>query len=96
MKIIKYILVFLILFVTSIFAIYNSNPVHLDYIIGSNDIPLALLLVLTMIFGSLLGFAFSIFKSLKVKRENFILKQNIKLAHKEISNLRELPLRDAH
>tara|TARA_R110002124_G_scaffold174233_1_gene341827 strand:- start:7518 stop:7772 length:255 start_codon:yes stop_codon:yes gene_type:complete len=79
-----------------VFAIYNSNSVRVDYIIGFNDIPLALLLAMTLILGSTIGLMISLIKYIKLKRENISLKHNIKLAHKEINNLRELPLKDSH
>ena len=96
MRVINYIFILIILLCIILFAIYNSNAVKIDYILGVKEIPLALVLAISLITGAFLGFITSIIKFLKLKKENFRLKHDIKIAKKEISNLREMPLRESH
>jgi len=96
LRIISYIFTLIILLCVIFFAIYNSNSVRVDYIFGTKDIPLVLVLVISLITGAFFGFIASMIKYFKLKKETFQLKHDIKLAQKEINNLREMPLRESH
>lgn len=94
MRILTYILILLIILFGISFAILNSQTVTVDYYFRQSNLPLSLLLVITFVFGSLLGMLVGLFLLLKVKIRNHQLKQRLKLADKEINNLRNIPLQD--
>lgn len=76
------------------FAVLNAEPVKLDYYFGSHYVPLSLTLVLALIIGAILGALASAGLVLRVKRENARLQKAIKMAEKEVVNLRTLPVKD--
>lgn len=80
----------------STFAALNADPVAINYYFGRNVLPLSLLMVLTLSLGGLLGVCASLGMVLKIKFENRSLKRQVKLAEKEVVNLRTLPLQDKH
>jgi lipopolysaccharide assembly protein A len=93
MRIFSYIFLLLIMVFGLTFATLNSNQVAFNYYVGSRQISLSLLLVATFGFGVLLGTLFSLLPYLKVKIANKKLKGRIKIAEKEIENLRSIPLK---
>lgn len=94
MRILTYILLLLVILFGISFAILNSQTVTVDYYFRQSNLPLSLLLVITFVFGSLLGMLVGFFLILKVKIRNHQLKQRLKLAEKEVNNLRNIPLQD--
>ena len=96
MKLIYLIVALCIMVVGASFAALNATPVMLNYYIGQLDMPLSLLLVLTLGMGGLMGMAVCMSIMMRVQYENRCLKKQIKLGEKEIANLRTLPLQDGH
>ena len=96
MRIISYGLFIIIALLSLTFACLNADLVAINYYIGQAKLPLSLLLALAFCSGAILGLIFSLTTWFKLKRENSRLTQRIKLAEKEISNLRVLPLKDSH
>ena len=78
------------------FAGLNAEPVAVNYYIGTTKLPLSLLLVVTLVLGGLLGLIFNIISYVKLKSANLRLRQRLKLAEEEITNLRTMPLKDDH
>ena len=78
------------------FAVLNASPVHLNYYFGSRDVPLSVALVLTLLLGAVLGVVSSFGVVLKLRREIARLRKAVKLAEKEILNLRSIPIKDVH
>ena len=76
------------------FAGLNAETVAVNYYFGTNELPLSLLLVLVLAFGSLLGVLAGFTLYLRAKKENFKLRGRIKVVEKEVSNLRSIPLKD--
>lgn len=96
MRIVTYIIALLILLSGIVFACLNAEPVKLNFYFGSHTLPLSMLLVLTLGVGLLFGLLTSGFMYLKLKTENYRLKSRIKVAQKEVENLRAIPLKDEH
>jgi putative membrane protein len=97
MKRILFLVVFLVVAVFGLsFALMNAGDVQLDYYFGSFTAPLSLILVLALALGAVLGVLASIGMMLGQKREVAKLRKSVKLAEKEVSNLRALPLKDKH
>lgn len=84
----------LILVIGLTFAVLNAEPVKLDYYFGSQYVPLSLTLVLALILGAIFGALASAGLVLRVKRENARLQKAIKVAEKEVVNLRTMPIKE--
>ncbi|VAX12296.1 hypothetical protein MNBD_GAMMA24-474 [hydrothermal vent metagenome] len=92
-----YLLLFLLLIVIGIaFAVLNAEAVEFNYYFASRQIPLSLILVLAMFSGAVLGVLASTGVIVSLKREVAKLRKSSKLAEKEITNLRAIPIKDKH
>ena len=96
MRIFTYIIVILAILLGVSFAILNAEAVSLNYYIGTAETPLSLLLVITLGIGLLFGLLASLFTHLRLRRQISQLKHRLKLAEKEVSNLRAIPISDSH
>lgn len=94
MKIISTIFLILIILFGIVFACLNSEPVVINYSIDQQTLPLSLLLAFTFSIGGFAGLFASLVMHLKLRTKNRRLKSRIKLAEKELSNLRTMPLQD--
>jgi len=94
MKIISTVFAILVLLFGIIFACLNSELVVINYSVGESSLPLSLLLVFTFSLGGLIGLTAGLVVYLKLKSRNHRLKNRIKLAEKELSNLRTMPLQN--
>ena len=95
LKLIYAILALALFVVTLSFAALNSDPIPIDYYIGQVEIPLALLLVVALGVGALLGSMVGLGRVVRVKREMAKLRRESRATEEEVRNLRALPLRDA-
>ncbi len=77
-------------------ALLNPYDVSFNYYLGELELPQAVLLVLTLILGALLGMVSNLAMLLGRRRELAKLRKRVKLQEQEIRNLREIPLRDLH
>lgn len=93
-KIFSYLLLLVILILGVSFAILNATPVTINYYIGQQQIALSLLLVIAFAIGCLMGIIVGAFMYCRLKSQNYKLRNRIKIAEKEISNLRTMPLQD--
>jgi uncharacterized membrane protein YciS (DUF1049 family) len=95
-RIFTYLLILIVILLGITFASLNSGPVTIHYYVGQHTFSLPLLLVLVFAAGSLLGLLVGFWLLLKMKVKNFRLAQSLKVAEKEIENLRAIPLQDRH
>jgi putative membrane protein len=95
-RIFSYIFVILIILLGISFATLNSGTIDINYYIGHRIMPVSLLIAGVFAVGCLLGIMVGLWILLKTKMKNFRLKQKLKLAKKEIENLRAIPLQDKH
>jgi putative membrane protein len=95
-RIFSYIFVILIILLGISFATLNSGSIDINYYIGHKVIPISLLIAGVFAVGCLLGIIVGLFILIKTKMKNYRLKQKLKLAEKEIENLRAIPLQDKH
>jgi len=95
-RIISYVLLLALIILGMSFAILNSGTVVINYYLGHRSFPLSLVLVFTFSGGALLGILIGGWLVVKIKVKNYRLRQRLKLAEKEIENLRAIPLQDAH
>jgi uncharacterized membrane protein YciS (DUF1049 family) len=96
MRMIMYILLIVIVLLGISFAILNPDPVNFNYYVGRRTFPLSLLLVITFVIGCMLGLCVGFFLLIKLKIKNYRLHSQLKVAEKEIGNLRAIPLQDRH
>ena len=93
MRILSYIFLLLLMLFGITFATLNASPVMFNYYFNSKQISLALLLVAALGVGILLGFIFTLFTLIKLKKDNYQLKSRLKVSEKELENLRSLPIK---
>jgi putative membrane protein len=94
MFLLRWLVVIILVVVGSAFAYLNSDGVSLNYYFGSQEMPLSLLLIITLIFGAILGMLSATGIILKLKRENASLRRKTKLVSEEVENLRAIPLKE--
>jgi len=93
-KIFSYISAISILILGTIFSIYNSDDVVINLVIFKQELPLAFLLILTLIIGAILGVFTTTSMMYRTRRELNKLKKQAKLNKTEINNLRTIPFKD--
>jgi len=95
-RIIIFALLLLVTLLGLSFALMNAEPVQLNYYFGTLQAPLSLVVVLAIILGAGLGVLASLGVVFSQKRELAKLRRSTKIVEEEVSNLRSLPLKDAH
>ena len=94
MKLLKLIFLMLIVFLGVSFSCLNASLVKINLYLFIYEIPLSLLLVITLGLGILMGLMVMSSAYLRLKAENLTIKNKVKWADKEITNLRALPIND--
>ena len=79
-----------------VFAVLNAEHVQLNYYLGSKPLPLSFIIVVTLIFGAILGVLASLSLIIGSRRNASKLKRSVEVAEKEIVNLRNIPIKDKH
>jgi len=75
------------------FAALNPTPVNFNYYLGVKNLALSLLLVYVFGAGLLLGGIVTFFSWIRLKSDNLRLRSRLKIAEKEIANLRSIPIK---
>lgn len=96
MRILSILFLLLIVLIGITFATLNSNIVTVNYYVGQQTLPLSLLLVSVFGLGGILGMLIGFWFILNTKLKNYRLRQRLKMAEKEIENLRAIPLKNQH
>lgn len=96
MRILSYIFLLLVILLGACFAMLNSQTVVINYFLGKHDLPLSLLLVSVFAIGCILGVLITSWLLVKAKMRNHQLQKRLKLAEKEVENLRAIPLQNKH
>jgi putative membrane protein len=84
----------LVLFLTILglsFAVLNADPVPLNYYFGSRDIPLSMVVVLSLAAGALIGVLVSITVILRLKQQAVQLRRKLQRAERAADHLSVLP-----
>lgn len=96
-KRIIYITLFVVvLFCGLLFFVKNNQLQEVDYIIGSIELPLSILLLTSLAIGAILGIIATVPVILRLNHQKSRLEKQVKLSEKEINNLRTLPSRQSH
>ncbi|MBN1378399.1 MAG: DUF1049 domain-containing protein [Gammaproteobacteria bacterium] len=93
-KIIYALLIMATLVVAIIFATANYNHVTLYYFVGQTKLPLSILIFSVFLFGLLFGLMLDAWIMYRQRARIRSLEQLAAANQKELSNLRNLPLRD--
>lgn len=93
MRVITYLLIAIIVVIGLAFASLNAQSVTVNFAIKSFAVPLSIVLVLTLGIGLLLGLFVAFLLYIKLKRQNMRFRSRIKMAEKEINNLRNIPIK---
>lgn len=89
--------VFVVVLVTGLlFFIKNNQRIEFNYLLGSVELPVSLVLLLSLCAGVLLGLAASVPVVLRLRRQKLKLQKQIRNTETEINNLRVLPIREPH
>lgn len=92
-----YLLISIILLLLGVsFAALNAETVSVNLYVTVLKMPISVMIVLSMGFGMIIGFLLLFFKYLNVKNANRKLNNKMKVAEKEVENLRAIPLQDKH
>jgi len=78
------------------FAMHNTEPAQLNYYFGSIQAPIALIVVLALAAGAILGVLASVFMLMAQRHRLGRLQRKLEMCEQEIRNLRQIPLQDKH
>ena len=78
------------------FAVLNASKVALNLYVIHFQIPVSLLVTISLGIGALIGAFIFLMKYWRLKVEHHRIKHQLKLKEKEINNLRAIPLKDDH
>lgn len=95
MRLISLVVIAFVLFMGVTFACLNAQVVTVNYYIGSAKLPLSLLLVIVLTLGACCGLVMGLKSFVGSKREAYRLRHQLKIANKEIENLRVIPVKDS-
>ena len=93
-RILSYLFLLAVLILTLAFTAQNVHTVQVNYLVGSQEAPLALILSITLIAGALLGALVMMQPIMRLKLKSSKLRRAIRANEKEISILRTLPLKN--
>ena len=95
-RLVSFVLVFVLVLLGLAFAVGNAKPVEVNYFLATRELPLAMTLVLALVFGALIGLLFSLTMMVRLKRETLRLRRQVRLVEQEVINLRNIPIKDPH
>lgn len=94
MKIVKLIFILLVTVLAVTFTLLNSQPVKLDFYMGSYELNLVIVIIVCLVLGSALGITAVLGKVISLKQELLRKEKEVRVTTKEVENLRSLPLKD--
>jgi putative membrane protein len=89
-------IILLVLLLVLFFTILNGEPVTVNYYLGKIQAPLALVIILALVSGAILGLISSVLVIMATRHEVSKLRREIKHTEQELMNLRTLPIKDKH
>ncbi|NOQ94031.1 MAG: DUF1049 domain-containing protein [Methylophaga sp.] len=78
------------------FSAINTDPIAVNYYLGSIIAPLSVIIVLSIVAGIILGATIIFSSTLRLRYENRRLSKKLKVSEQEIDSLRILPIKDEH
>jgi len=96
MKIVSYFFLLIVLILGVTFSVLNADQISFNYYFGSRELPLSLVLVIALAFGTILGLLVSLGLVFKLKRRIAKLNKTVRVTEREVMNLRSIPVKDEH
>ncbi len=93
-RILNYLFLLVVLIFSLTFTAINVQSIQINYYLGSQEAPLALVLGATLIAGAILGALVMMKPIMLLKLRSSKLRRSIRDNEKEISILRTLPLKN--
>lgn len=78
MRIISVIISVLLILIGIAFTALNAQPVKINYLLGSTDLPLAVILLISLIMGSVVALLLMSIGLIKLKAQNMWLSSQLK------------------
>ncbi|MCA1009790.1 lipopolysaccharide assembly LapA domain-containing protein [Halobacillus halophilus] len=72
---------FVFALIIAIFAVINVDPVQVNYMFGTGEAPLILVILISVLLGGLATASVGAVRYFKLKRENRSLKQKVEQSH---------------
>lgn len=91
-----FIFLLIIAVIGSVLTRLNIETVNFHYYFGAIEISLALLLMLVLGCGALLGLLMTLGVALSARTERRRLRRSLQLCEQEIRNLRDIPIKGRH
>ena len=92
------IIVFYLVLITLgvVFSVLNSKMVELHLYYISLNVPISVLILLSLIVGIIIGLLSFLWRYLRLKMAFAKLKSQLALSEREVKNLRSIPIQDQH
>lgn len=89
-------LIIVVVIIATSFTVLNPGSVSLDVYFRKVEMPMSLLVFLSIVLGALLGLLASL--SMVIKRQTEIrrLRKKLSVSEAEVLNLRNIPIKDRH
>lgn len=89
------ILAFIFALIVAVFAVINVDPVEVNYLIGTGNAPLILVILVSVLMGAIIVAAVGMVRLFRLQREIHTLRQqNRKLRSEKEGQLEETPVVD--
>jgi len=95
-RLISFVILLFILIVGIYFGLLNAEPVTINYYFGSYDMPLSLVMVVSVLLGALLGAVASIGIVFKMRKRINRLKKEMRAHERDLANTRALSTEQGH
>lgn len=97
---IRYLLLLVVFIVALVFgslvAVYNGHYVDFNYHFGAIELPLVLLLFVSLVLGCLIGVVAMAVAWMKAARRAAKFRRQLNKSKQEVENLRKLPLHESY
>jgi putative membrane protein len=95
LRLLKWLIVAVVFCLGLVFAVMNYHVVEVDYGFARRELPLSMIMAIILAGGIVLGMLAALLATLPLRKENGRLRKQVRLAEQEVSNLRQIPMKDA-
>ena len=93
-RLIGFLLLVVLVVIGLSFAVLNSQPVSLNYYFGEREVPLSMVVVLSLAAGAVIGVMVSAGLIFSLKAQLGRLRRKLRDAEKDMDQLRVLPVKE--